>query len=109
MLEKFNFNDGFFAHVIQFSGEPCFLSTLHLSFALCPGATFNSFNFQRTIINNHLSVLFWPLVSSVKDNNFQSTSVSYQIVLKNIIRVPECMEASSIFMKSCLEGSFIQY
>ena len=31
--------------------------------------------------NNHLSVLFRPLVNSVKDEHFQSTSDFYQVVL----------------------------
>ena len=37
--------------------------------------------------NNRLSVLFRPLESSVKDKNFQSTSVFYQVVFKNFVRV----------------------
>ena len=37
------------------------------------------------VLFNHidrLRVLFWPLVSSVKDENFQSTSVFYKAILK---------------------------
>ena len=84
MLEKFNFNDSFFTHVIHFSGEPCFPSNFLLprnNFQLSQLSTdlFNS--------NNRLSVLFRPLESSVKDKNFQSTSVFYQVALKNVIRV----------------------
>ena len=85
MLEKFNFNNSFFTHVIYFSGEICFpfnfilpRNNLQLSQLL-----FNS--------NNRLNVLFRPLESSVKDKNFQSTSVFYQVVLKNVIRVLQCI------------------
>ena len=69
-LEKFNFNNSFFTHVIHFSDEPCFSSKF-----FCPGTTFKLLNFQRTLSNNRLSVLFRPLESSVEDKNFQSTSV----------------------------------
>ena len=41
--------------------------------------------------NNRLNVLFQPLESSVKDKNFQSTFVFYQVVLKNVIRVLQCI------------------
>ena len=75
--------------------HPFFRSTLfsfNLTTFFRPGATFNSFNFQRIVNNNnHLSVLFRPLVSSVKDKNFQCTSVFYQVVLKNVIRVLQCI------------------
>ena len=64
-LEKFNFNKSSFTHVIHFSDEPCFF----------PETTFKLLNFQWTLSNNRLSVLFRPLESSVEDKNFQSTSV----------------------------------
>ena len=35
--------------------------------------------------NNHLSDLFRPLVSSAKDQNFQSISAFYQVMLENVI------------------------
>ena len=62
----------------------------NLATFFCPRTTFNCFNFQHIIsnnTNNHLSVLFRPLVSSAKDTNFQSTLVFYQVLLKNVIRV----------------------
>ena len=74
--------------------HPFFRSTLfsfNLTTFFRPGATFNSFNFQRIVNNNHLSVLFRPLVSSVKDKNFQCTFVFNQVVLKNVIRVLQCI------------------
>ena len=75
--------------------HPFFRSTLfsfNLATFFCPGTTFNFFNFQRIVNNNnHFSVLFRPLVSSVKDKNFQSTSVFYQVVLINVIRVLQCI------------------
>ena len=40
--------------------------------------------------NNYFSVLFRPLVNSVEDENFQSTSVFCQVALKNVIRVLQC-------------------
>ena len=58
----------------------------------CPGTTFNSqFSTDLFNSNNRLSILFRPLESSVKDKNFQSTSVFYQVVLKNVIRVLQCI------------------
>ena len=55
--------------------------------------------------NNHLSVLFRPLVKSVKDENFQSTSDFYQVVgmsfkYYNVYKLH--------FMKIRFEGNFIQ-
>ena len=87
--------------------HPFFRSTLfsfNLATFFCPGATFNSFNFQRIVNNNnHLSVLFRPLVSSVKDKNFQCTSVFYQVVLKNVIRVLHCIWTTSILWEVVLK------
>ena len=58
----------------------------------CPGTTFKSqFSTDLFNSNNRLSILFRPLESSVKDKNFQSTSVFYQVVLKNVIRVLQCI------------------
>ena len=58
----------------------------------CPGTTFNSLNFQRTyLIAIIVWALFRPLERSVKDKNFQSTSVFFQVVLKNVIRVLQCI------------------
>ena len=55
--------------------------------------------------NNHLSVLFRPLVNSVKDDNFQSTSDFYQVVRMSF----EYYNAyKSDFMKSRFEGNFIE-
>ena len=57
--------------------------------------------------NNHLSVLFRPLVSCVKDENFQSTFAFYQVVLKSAIRVLQCIYKFH-FMRSLFEENFIQ-
>ena len=88
-MEKFNFNDNFFTHVIRFSGQLCFLSALQLFFAPVQLSTFSTFTVL--LITNHLSVLFRSLVSSVKDKNFQCTYVFYQVVLKNVIRALQCI------------------
>ena len=81
--------------------HPFFRSTLFpfkLAFFFCHGTSFNSFNFQRIVNNNnHLSVLFRPLVSSAKDKNFQCTSVFYQLVLKNVIRVLQCNTVKPVY------------
>ena len=84
---KFNFSNSFFTYVIHFSGQRCFLSTLQLSFAPEQLSTLH------VLINNnnHLNVLFRPLVSGVKDENSQNTSVFYQVVLKSVIRVLQCI------------------
>ena len=60
---------------------------------LSPQNNFQLFQLSTDLFNsnNRLSVLFRPLESSVKDKNFQSTSVFYQVVLKNVIRVLQCM------------------
>ena len=57
-----------------------------------PNFLFRRNNFQPSQLstdlfnsNNRLRVLFQPLESSVKDKNFQSTSVFYQVVLKIVI------------------------
>ena len=58
----------------------------------CPGTNFNpQLSTDLFDSNNSLSVLFRPLESSVKDKNFQSTFVFYQVVLKNVIRVLQCI------------------
>ena len=71
--------------------HPFFRSTLfsfNLATFFCPRTAFNCFNFQRIVNNNNnLSFLFRPLVSSVKNKNFQCISVFYQIVLEKVIRV----------------------
>ena len=85
--EKFNLSDSFFTYVIHFSGQSCFLSTPQLSFALAQLST----RHILIINNNYLSVLFRPLVSSANDERFQSTFVFYQAVLKNALRVLQCM------------------
>ena len=85
---KFNFSDSLFTYVIHFSGQPCFLSTLQLSFDKEQLSTFHVF----IINNNHLSFLFRPLVSSVKDKNFLSTSFFYQVLLKDPIQVLRCLK-----------------
>ena len=60
---------------------------------LSPQNNFQLFQLSTDLFNsnNRLSVLFRPLESSVKDKNFQSTSVFYQVVLKNVIRVLQCI------------------
>ena len=80
MLEEFNFSDSSFTYVIHFSGQPCFLPTSQLSFAPEQLSTLSTFN-VLVYNNDHLSVLFRHWVSSVKDENFQSASVFYQVVL----------------------------
>ena len=71
---------------IQFSGQRCFLSTPQLSFVPVQFSTL----YININNNNHSNVLFRPLVNSVKDENFQSTSVFYQVVL-NAIQVLQCI------------------
>ena len=60
---------------------------------LSPQNNFQLFQLSTDLFNsnNRLSVLFRPLESSVKDKNFQTTSVFYQVVLKNVIRVLQCI------------------
>ena len=84
------------------------LFSFKLATFFCPGATFNSFNFQRIVnTNNHLSVLFRPLVSNIKDKNFPCTSVFYQVVLENVIQVLlQCIWAKRILMD--MHKNFIQ-
>ena len=43
-MEKFNFNDSFFTHVIYFSSQLCFHSALQLSVAPEQLSTFSTFN-----------------------------------------------------------------
>ena len=99
MLEKFNFCDSFFIYVIHFSGQPCFLSTSQLSFAPEQLPALPAFNVLINN-NNHLSVLFRTLVSSVKNENFRSTSVFYKVIIKNVIW--------EHVMRNRFEGDFIQ-
>ena len=59
------------------------LFSFKLATFFCPGATFNSFNFQRIVnSNNHLSVLFRPLVSNIKDKNFHVLLFFTKLYLK---------------------------
>ena len=80
------------------------LFSFNLATFFYPGTTFNFLNFQRIVNNNnHLSVLFGPWVSSVKDKNFQCTSVFYQVVLKNVVPVLQYIWASSILWEPVLK------
>ena len=84
--------------------HPFFRPTL-FSFNLA--TFFCNFRFTLSTFNvlliNHFSILFPPLVSSVKDKNFQCNSVFYQVVLKNVIRVLQCIWASSILWETVLK------
>ena len=72
MLEKLNFNDSFFTHVIDFSGEPCFLSTSQLSF---PPEQFSTLNFQRTYL---MAIIVWAFclkTLEIKLSKYSSTTM----------------------------------
>ena len=59
-----------------------FFSTSQLSF---PPEQLSTLHVLINNDNNHLTVLFRTLLSRVKDENFQSISVFYQVELKNVI------------------------
>ena len=106
MLEKL-IDASFFTHVINFSGQTCFLSVSQFSFAPEQRSTLSTFN---TLINN--SVLFQPLVSSFKDKNFQSTSVFYQIVLKTSFKYYNAYKLVPFYEKpswGAFYSNFINY
>ena len=74
------------AHIIiNFSGQPLNFLLLQHDFQL----------FTYILITLIIWALFGPLVSSVKDENFQSASIFYQVIKFH-------------FMRSHFEGNFIQ-
>ena len=110
MLEKFNFSDIFFTHVIHFSGELCFLSTSQLSFAPEQLSTLSTVNELSTDLfnsNNRLSVFSRPLEGSVKDKHFQSTSVFLPSCTSKCHSSTTMHIAKIVhFMRNRLEGNF---
>ena len=102
MLEKFDFSDSLFTYVLHFSGQTCFLSTSQISFATKQLLALSASNVFINN-NNHLSTFFRPIVSTVEDENFQSISVFYQVVLANVIRVLKCILVSSILWEAVLK------
>ena len=80
---------------------------LHTSHTFFRSTLFCNFRFTLSTFNvlliNHFSILFRPLVSSVKDKNFQCNSVFYQVELKNVIRVLQYIWASSILWETVLK------